>query len=463
MTWVIASVFGACNDDNDTTYDTTGYTDALVSGFKLPDNDNYAENLSDVYFTINQYGKVLTDNALTGDKLVGEIFNADSLPVGTITKSLLAKITFSSASKVVLYTATDTTDYSETDSINFSKPVLMEVTAANGINKKYYEIKVNVHTQTPDSLQWSSYVEEPLADAGEIVAQKAVRMNATLYWLVSNRAGERYIYTSAAEGDLKQWNKMTCTGLTDADIRSLCAFRGNLYVVTTAGQLLKSSEGASWTAVSTSVTLANLISAYGFDEENSQLIGIIQNGGKYYFGYSLNAADWTTGDELSATFPITGFSNPIEYTSGNASAPFRMLTLIGGKCADGTLTGHAWSYDGVNPWFEYQSSLPALQGATVVAYESDPRTSDTFWMMLGGQLRDESYLTQLYISYNKGISWKKAPTSYAYPQDYKAFAYSSVYVNSNYFINLLGGKNDTGVLNQIWRGRLNQLAFTPVE
>lgn len=454
---VLSLAVSACKDDS-SDYDYSGFTDALAQSFQLGNNSNVAPNLSDVYFTINQYGRVLEGNTLTGDSLVGEIFNADSLPVGANTSKLIANIGFSDPSKVTLYTATDTLEYSATDSIDFSQPVIMEVIARNGINKKFYEVKVNVHKQVPDSIHWEDYVNNPLSDAGTILDQKAVTLGNTVYWLINTAEGTA-LYT-APTTNLKTWAKESVAIAAGADLSTLTTFANNLYVVGGDKKLLRSADGANWGVVSESASFVNLIGEYNQPNTAAQFIALVENGGTYYFAYSTDGQNWTQDAAVPARFPLSGYSNPIQYYGGTT----QRIVVVGGKMANGQLTASSWNYDGVNPWQEFkQTRLPMIQGASLIGYESDPRTQDTYWMLINGEIEYGNYSKEVYVSANKGISWMAVDTLYNMPANYEARAFSSVYVDDNFFINVLGGENAKGEINQLWRGRLNKLAFIPVE
>ena len=453
--WAVAS----CSDSSSSEVDYSAYTDALVQSFVLSDNDSVADDLSSVYFTINQYGKVLSGNAITGDNLVGEIFNADSLPVGTKTDKLLAEIGFSDPLSTKLYIGSDTMDYVATDTIDFSNPVILEVIARNGVNKKYYEIKVNVHTQVPDSLHWEEYVANPLSDITIIGQQKVAVIGSTAYWMVSTPSGVTSAYTSAVPG-MKTWVKASASLPETADINTLATFDDNLYMVSKQGKLLRSANGTDWGIAAEQPTFVNLIGEYAQPDEEAYLIAIVNDGGTYRFAHSFDGTTWTIGDALPTNFPISGYSNPISYYGGT----MQRLVLVGGKNAAGSLISSTWNYDGVHPWQEFASTrLPQMQGSSVIAYETETKYPDSFWMLMNGVKADNSYSKVIYTSTNKGISWDVVDTLYTMPTLYDARAFSSVYVDSNYFINLMGGRNSGGELNQLWRGRLNKLAFKPLE
>lgn len=454
----LAFSLGSCDKDSEETIDTIGYTDALVNSFMLSDNAAYAKNLSGYYFTINQYGEKLADNTLTGDNLVGQIFNADSLPVGTKTSKLIAEIGFSNPSKVMLYTASDTVEYDATDSIDFSSPVLMEVIAANGVNKKFYQIKVNVHKQVPDSIHWVLYQNNPLSDAGQIVSQKAVTVGSSIYWMIENAAGVS-LYVASTD-DLTRWDKRDVKISQVVDLSTLCVFNGSLYLISD-GQLIKSTDGTSWSVASQAYQFKNLIGAYDRTEKGSELIGIISDGGNYLFASSSDGTTWKQGESLDLGFPINGYSNILRTPKGDKGSMPR-ITIMGGVTSKNELVTGGWSYDGSN-WFPFQDGdIPALKGASMVKYQSVEK-KDSCWMLMGGELATGKYSSDIYLSGDNGVSWNKTDSLITFPANFNARAFMSVYVDANYYINLMGGKAASGELNQIWRGRLNRLAFRPVE
>ncbi|MEG1616752.1 MAG: DUF6242 domain-containing protein [Bacteroidales bacterium] len=450
--------FGSCSDDS-IENDKTEYTDALVTSFNLANNDSVMSDLASVFFTIDQYGQKDAEG-----NLVGQIFNADSLPVGSKTDRLLAEISFSAPESVTLYTASDTMEYSATDSIDFSSPVLMKVVAANGINTKYYNIKVNVHQVIGDTIEWKQYVANPLADAGVIRQQKAVSFSGDLYWYVQNATA--YALYTAPQSDLKSWTKgaVAVPAGSEPVLSSLKSFSNSLYMVSAQGELIGSSDGTNWNVSSNAFVFKNLIGVLsGVNGAKDQLIAIVDNSGVSTFAYSTDAVNWTLNGIVPADFPVKGFSDAVQYFGGT----LQRIVIVGGQTADGSLTASTWSYDGVNPWAEFkQKYLPAVQGATLITYQTDPRYANTFWMLIGGETAttgNGTFTPSIYYSYDKGVSWKRVSDNLSFPKAYAARAFCSVYVGSDYYINLLGGLNAEGEINQIWRGRLNQLAFTPVE
>ena len=84
--------------------------------------------------------------------------------------------------------------------------------------------------------------------------------------------------------------------------------------------------------------------------------------------------------------------------------------------------------------------------------------------MICGQTGANAYTSSIYYSDNKGVSWREASSLVSFPKSFEARAFVSAIVDEDFYINLLGGKT-TGnkELNQIWKGRLNNLVFKPIE
>lgn len=118
------------------------------------------------------------------------IENKDSLPVGTDISRVITNIT--ADSNYILYgkitskgaEAKDTL-WTSTDSINFSfapsEGLTFKVLAYSGVVGKAYHVKVNVHTQEPDSLQWNKELMGSAFTSGTLTKQKAVYINNCIY------------------------------------------------------------------------------------------------------------------------------------------------------------------------------------------------------------------------------------------------------------------------------------------
>ena len=464
-------MFGSCKD-SESYYDTSGFTDALVQSFILSDNDSVADNLGDVFFAINQYGSVLPDNELTEDHLVGQIFNADSLPVGTKTDKLLAKITSNNVERLKLYTATDTTDYDELDTINFSKPVIMEVIAGDGVSKKFYEIKVNVHQLEGDSIHWMTRVDNPLPSINApITAQRALQQDEQAFWFVE-QAGTQLVATSAMN-DLNTWETFSLNAGTALRIETVTSYADAFVALSQDGQqLMHSADGKQWNEVATN-DFVQLIGTYSTTESNT-LIALCQQAGETHFVYSTDLATWTIGAVIPSTFPISGFSNPIQYFGGTTER----LVVAGGVTAQGQMISSFWNYEFAaigdatpeHTWQEFTNEVDPFQQATLFPYTdiigaalTTTSDRDLFWMLAGGVNAEGQPIKTVYYTPNKGVGLFEAPASYQAPAAFVARAASPILVGEDLNFNVLGGNNVAGQFeNNIWKARLNKLVFKPI-
>ena len=462
LSLVLGVCFVGCSDKDDSENISVDNTDALISNFTLPANAKYASGLADLYFSIVQQGQYEE-----GKGYVGQIFNADSLPVGTVTNSLLANITTTSAYEVMLFNYSEETKlysdsslYSSTDSIDFTHPLMVRVTAANRTTKKFYEVKLNVHKQNPDSIDWQLYKNNALSDFSDIEQQKAIAYGDDMFWYTATAV--KVTLNKSPKSDLSTWtpNDVSWTLSGMPDLSTITQFGDEIYCLTNDGEMMISSDGVNFEGMSDNTGFVNIIGVYGVSSSSQQLVAIRKVDGVNYFSYYTKESGWLNNGTVPSNFPVTGFSNPVSYTMSKMDR----LNIAGGITEGGAYISSVWSYDGVNPWAEFQQrNVRAGAGKTLVTYEHDPRYKDTFWFMLCGATSPISYTKTVYYSNDKGVSWKEAESLVTFPDDFTTRGFASPYVDEDFYINLIGGKNRSGELNQIWRGRLNNLLFKPVE
>ncbi len=469
-------MFSSCKDnDNDKDYDYSGFTDALVKEFTLLDNndirdeDSVVIDLESVFFSINNYGSVLPGNEITGDSLVGRIYNADSLAVGTPVNKLLADIQLRDATDVELYTVNDTLEYSIKDTIDFTQPVIMKVTARDKKTVKFYDVRVNVHQQVGDSIDWKERVANPLADvSGQVEAQQVYELGENLVWLLQSASGVSGY--EASKDDMKVWTKQAISGADGLDVATVRIIDGSLYGIS-SGKLLRSDNGTTWAEVASN-NFVTLIGGYKVSDTETKFIAVVENSGVYSFAYSMDGSTWEVDKEIKANFPIKGSSLSVQYFGGTTER----LVIAGGETADGTLTSSVWSYEvdflnGDNNWQEFpQYNIEGYKNASLIKYTNErgaiysTTTIDSnMWMIFGGETANGELITQIYTSPNKGVGFFDALPSYAFAEGYTARTKQSVFVSNDLNINIFGGVDQSGdFINNIWKGRLNKVAFRPL-
>ena len=195
--------------------------------------------------------KVLGVNyQFTIDQLTGEIYNQDSLPVGsdTIIDRILIK-TMTVTGFVTIRNSANTEDsiFNIADSVNLvgtvEKPFRFKVWAPDMEHTREYALSVRVHQQQPDSLNWGK------GPAGTNFApqikgkQKSIIFNNQIY--VYGASSSSVYYTTLSNGQLGTdgtWNSSTINGLPSTNITSIVNFNSTLYATTAADKKVYSSN-----------------------------------------------------------------------------------------------------------------------------------------------------------------------------------------------------------------------------
>lgn len=469
-------LFSACKEEET---EPTVYSDSVrVSAFSLAADTAVLDNLNNVFFTID------LENGL--------IFNADSLPRGTDVSSLGATITFEGASSAIVTQADGSTfDYVQSDDtkIDFTSPVEMEVISQSGNNSKKYTITVNVHTVEADLLSWGGMSYGSLPGSGTLQHQKTIEYNGLLYCFMQ-RDGAYQVATALTPGDTWTINELTFD--FTPDLLSIQAAEDALYMLDTSGTLYSSVDALTWTAIG-----GNYAAILG--EWNGCMLLISKEGETYYHDKYPRPEGFTLSP-VPASFPVSGMSEMLIYSSSWMTAPQGMI--VGGRLADGSLTGAMWGYDGTT-WALLSNDMPPREGAMLFPYvtfivdDNWVTTEQTAWFVIGGE-NDQSTLDDVWLTTNYGVTWNKADDLMQMPGYISPRAYASVIVceeaanttladwyrmdepslpegyralpmrtaSSEHlipYIYMFGGINHEGyAYNQIWRGVINRLRFDPI-
>ncbi|MBQ0069252.1 MAG: hypothetical protein KBT09_05810 [Bacteroidales bacterium] len=462
-------------EDSDTTVIySTSPSSTLVTRFALKPNVKILANLDSVKFTIDQ------------DK--GLIYNPDSLPMGTKVSKMLVTVSFGStigaAEFVVKGEKQDTTiRYSDTstDSIDFTKNVVLNVTSADGTNKKSYRIMVNVHQENPDTLVFPITARRNLPAAGDDNYAVGMAKLGDLFYTVVNNSNGRYVGTASTP--VGPWTTEKVTLPFTPVESTLTATADALYMLDDAGNLFTSTDAKSWT--STGQVWKSMLGGYV-----DRVLGISQVDGALCFDEYPRRASYAP-KAVPANFPVSGSSQLImtanEWTINN------MALLVGGRLASGEVTGAAWGYDG-NVWGEVSydkasTRLPALEGASLFSYytyivaKDFSVTKKVAWLVMGGRLSNGKYNRSTFISYNQGINWSLAPTSLSLPEfipsGYHTLAFvcnETISVNKAparvskpindwdcHYLYLVGGYDvNDKLMNNVWKGTIRRMEYKPV-
>ena len=410
----------SCNDDSDVISVDGDYNNCAISSFSLSKNDKILNALDSVYFSINM--------------ITAEVYNADSLPKGTDISRFVVNVTAPAASSVTItyksrYTSNDTTtNLTENpgDSINFAGgPAKLTVTSYNGLDKRDYTIRVNVHEMVSDTLYWAQMQKVDFPKSA--TAQKTVMYGGKTVTLLAGTDGNSYKCTTD-DPSAADWTVTAVTLPAGADINTFAATDDALYISCSDGSLYSSADGDTWT--SAGVKMHCIYGGYG-----STLLGARHDSD----GWKHVTYPASTEAAVVADCPVSGTSQLVSYQSKWSSTP--MVLMIGGKDSSDRYTGESWAYDG-KKWARISSQgIDSLACVTLVPY-STPRLSSDSWVVteqsallaMGGVGTKDGALVAsntVYISYDFGITWKKADSYLqfpstepnAYPQFYNAQAF----------------------------------------
>lgn len=396
MFCIMAAGAVSCNEKSEETPDENLYTESVaVNAFSLQANAKVLSRLDSVFFSI--------------DLEHGVIFNADSLPMGTNVRALVATISYPSTVNSATIEMeggnhrTGSFSYSDnpTDTIDFTGKVSLKLTTAGGLEKTY-RLKVNVHKMKPDSLIWDKVEVSSLPSRfSSPVAQKSIIWNSGFLSICEETDGT---YTRAFTENPAHptWEKQHVSFGFPPRLRTLTAVGSKLYMLAADGRLMTSDDALRWT--DTGTVWDNIIGAF-----NDSLLGLRTSDGHTYH------TQWpaATETEIPSGFPVEGFSNPGVFSSEWSPEP--TFFIVGGKDSNGNTISATWAYDG-SVWAEISNRpLSACSDVTLIPYFSfRESTSGTWtstrysiWIALGGRNADNTLRDKVYISYDNGVNWEE--------------------------------------------------------
>ncbi len=495
--FLLAGVVIGCDSDSDSDSVTSTSPNVAVASFAFVDNDSVLDDLSSTFFSINL--------------IAGTIYNADSLPYGTDVSAVEFDITFSATpSSVTIYTHDgDSLDYLDDDvddtELDLTGEAWMLVVAPDEVTQKRYSIKVNVHSVVPDSLYWSELSSDDAFDiTSTIQAMRVVNYQDQVLALVES---DNTITCYTAASAEVEWTTAT-TVVGSYDVNTLQAGDELLYILDNNNELYTSTDGVAWTATGT--YLKTLMGVYpSVDGSAEQLLAMTTASKRATYTEGVLTTETLT---LPTLFPVSGASNSFVYASESVYSSSVLLYIMGGETASGALTNALWAYDG-SKWstatmnnIEIDTcAVTPRRDAALFGYQSYPtyEVFDTWvvydtWMVIGGKDEDGEYLSDIYTSVSKGVSWTdNEETLINYPVDMQAAAYLSVIVQDEDvstrattrdwtslmtprasttqtrattdertapYIYMFGGEYAPDMVqNTVWRGVIERLTFAPIE
>lgn len=394
------ALLSACNKKDDsaaTEAEEISYTSVAVNSFSLKKDADVLANLDSVFFSID------LNNAV--------VFNADSLPRGTKVDNLVLKIGLPTLTSAEIIEAPDadgnvrTVDYltSPDTAIDFTNgDATLRLVSYDGASTRDYTIKVNVHRVDADMLAWGNVALSALpGNVASPTAQKTVCYGGNAYCFVTDGSVTRLSVSANPASD--PWTTRAASLPADARIETVTAAGDALYVLGADGTLYTSADGETWQ--STSETMHWLYGDY-----DGRLMGCRQSGANWEVTFYPSM----TALPMPAGFPVDGTSALVSTDNKWASSP--LAVMIGGRRADGSLTGDTWGFDGSTFAVVNNVAFPEdLEGMTLIPYLSYVTrlaswTGEEYPSLIafGGRNSSGEPARRVYLSVDGGINWKIA-------------------------------------------------------
>ncbi len=440
--------FGSCMEDADV--DVTYYSDTAITSFSVTNFNTYHKTYTsdgrDSIYMKKEDGKKYHFYI---DQTRNEIYNPDSLPVGTDAKHLICAITTAKSGNLFIKSATSDSlsTILSNDSLNFTTERIVKVVSIDGKYSRDYKVKVNVHKELADKFVWNFIGENEIFANSEDM--KLVTRGKDLVAFVKIN-GTTEVHVSSMNAPAV-WTKMTES--FDAEAYKNAIVSGDRFFIISNGKILSSDDASVWKEENSSGEINRLAGS-----DNNTIYALTSNRVKKSIDNCHTWVDEMLGDN-SSLLPaqeISFMTSPLKTNEGIAR-----LTIVGNrddvtdKYASvwsrlveytSTTENHAWNYIEQTSKLRYR--LPRLIGLKVVAY------ADGLYA-LGGDAAsaDKLVFNQIYFSKDGGITWLK-DERFIFPFRFMCDKSFALTTDGEHNIWLLCG--ETG---QIWRGRLNGLAW----
>lgn len=405
----------------------------------------------------------------TIDQIKRTIENKDSLPKGVDITRVLASV--KGDTDYIMYNKNGKdTLWTSTDSIDFSKPVEFKVMAYSGAIGKPYIVKINVHKQIPDTLEWAHFPNK-VFNTNALTHQKAVVKENEMYVFGKNGSKVFVEHINIEQGRAASWKTL---GELPAGTNTYSAlnWNGTIYFAADGG-IYKINENADpiYTRVGELNNIKNLI-AVGKTTISEEVIFAYNDNKKVI---SVDANGNIKGDAEGLGF-INDYTiesdrlSSISYQANHNSSLYRTIVMsnnIGKNSTD--TTAYIYNYiTNDTKWNRYSQNNPAtcpnLENVSMISYDGK-------LYAFGGGMESAKIepFESFYESLDNGLTWREVTSCMIFPKydpdrhpdilPFKSYytkgeegSYSTV-VDSNNFIWIIW-KN-----GNITRGRINRLGF----
>lgn len=393
----------------------------------------------------------------TIDQVARMIYLRDSLPYGSRVDKMPITITSAGAYGVRFEDDGNGGErevvWSSTDSLDLTKPVRIKVYASDEVSARVYTIKVSVHQVEPDSLVWHK-VSDSFSSGAVTGSTRTLVLGDELVTLAATDGGVA-VYKNSWRNPSASWTEtLLGADMADAVVGSAQVFGGQILVVNSAGRVMASVDGISWSETALGGTVEALVGAVTVDGVDN-LVAIVDDGGTRQFRLTGDGQSWT--DDAGAVpeaFPVgnfTGFELPLATNSRQ-----HRLCVMGTEDPEAALndtTSFAWyTLDGIR-WTEMEGAstlrLPKLELPTLLHYAGET------WAFGTG---DGDKLSRLFTSEDYGLVWREKLRDARLDYSFEGRTAYSAAVDGDGWLWMVFS-NEDGRSDEVWRGRVNRLGF----
>lgn len=435
------------SDDEDviTLYDDTAITAFQITSAEVQKHTLSSAGEDSVYVETNTE---VSGYPFSIDHVKGEIFNVDSLPVGTDATRLLCA--WSAKNNGLVYIKNEAGDsvryLSTTDSTDFSKPRKVVVYSSDYAQIREYTVKVNIRKVETGAFGWQRMDDSP--ELAALQGMRAVTLAGRVL-VLGDEGGRTAVYSTA---DGSAWTRSAA--VLGQDVYNNVVSRNDTLFVLDGGAVRYSLDGETFVTVARTPSLTRLVGG-----STAEFYALATGGGLMVSadgGRTWTADDIDDDASLLPAQDISYSCMPLASTDSTDYVVLAGSRDVTAYPADGTAM--VWRKiaeysEGSRPgkWINIPAGdgnvypLPRLENLTLVAYGGSV-------LAFGGHgigACSNGAFSQIYESRDGGITWKKTD-SYGFPNGFNSSAtsFSAAADGDGYLWMVCGG---TG---QVWRGRL---------
>lgn len=439
--------------------ETTLYSDAAITAFSLGNLTKYTTTIDDEGdITVTKTIYKGNSYKFTIDQVNREIYNNDSLPVGTDYEHILCSITTAN-NGIALFKDLKEEDtyyyYTASDSIDFSSPRTVRIMSSDGQGYTDYTVKVNVHKEDGNQFVWNELKSS--SEVERMKGMKALYHNDIIY-LFGDLDDKTQIIRIK---DDNNWERIGKTmNFSSNAWKNVTTMLGYFFLYD-QNVLYVSTDGDQWTPASYQAEqpIKQLIGAstfelYALSMENKIMVS--KDAGESWLIDNNDKPSMLPSEDITiVNYPVymaerceqvIMIGNRPAGTNDRYAAVWRKIVDF-----DDFKEGGSWSYMDLGSMEDFL--LPRLTDYNLLCYEDGLLAFGKFPVF---SIESKPYL-KIYQSRDNGITWKIKDKIYAFPEEMgnkETVTISSVVDNDN---NIWLFCTGTG---EVWKGRLNSAGWT---